>query len=896
MIKSKKQMFIVIGVFAVLLMLTTITYAFFNYTRTGVANTIRVGRINFITRQTETINLTNVFPISSAEATGENPNYDEVVIEIVGDTDYVGGIEYLVSAVDANIYTNQGQAVPISLDITIDDDLGTETNNYFTARDNTNTSIYKKLVGKTLVGDQMLLVGYIAPNTNGNIDGIDATLTIKAYLDKNKILISDTYDGTESDDMGTTNNEAEGKIVITTSEWNALQQNGVSFKVKVEANEGIWIVGSLEEIMRKSAVMDNINSLYVNNETPGIDFGAASSDTNGKGVYTRAGTENDDYPIMYYRGEIEDNNVFFANKCWKAVRTTDTGGVKLIYNGEQKDIYDLNNSIERENYTSVQTVNWFSFDASDNSWNITIIDSTNPSIAFNVPAGDNYSLVMTGTSGQTTGGTYNFYKNDTKVYYGSGGGGAPYAYTVPYGTLTASDLIKFEFMGYGTIDSPITFKLIMKQNEIALSREDYTLVMKDYSFDEETQVWSSTVEPNNRATMEFSVSEAGDYFINYTSPPGGPLYIYRNGVEIPRLSSNLTEKLFNLQTTDKIIVDYSQVNTSSTGTMSFHVIKAEKLGIGCENIGKETQITVDDENAFGFSSGSVAEVGYMHANESFAISAALWVSGAKFGNSFTWDGTYYKLTDATVTSPNPTHRYSCNSIDAEATCTIIRYVNNVYNNKNIYVKLENGKSIEDKLRDRQVNIINSNAKSNIEIWYSENMVEMTSKLEDTAWCNDRSFGDEDGLVSNGGSMTVTVNYGAKDRSNLASNTSIVKNKPSLVCKNKNDRFSVNNSVGNSALTYPVALLTEDEVVLAGGLADSSSNNSFYLKTGSSWWTLSPYDLHDDYYGAGFYVYDNGDIRSSNIYLSKGLRPAISLKPGQLITKGTGTVLDPYVIE
>jgi len=42
MIKSKKQMFIVIGVFALVMLLGEITYAFFSYTRTGASNTIRV--------------------------------------------------------------------------------------------------------------------------------------------------------------------------------------------------------------------------------------------------------------------------------------------------------------------------------------------------------------------------------------------------------------------------------------------------------------------------------------------------------------------------------------------------------------------------------------------------------------------------------------------------------------------------------------------------------------------------------------------------------------------------------------------------------------------------------------------------------------------------------------
>ena len=41
--------------------------------------------------------------------------------------------------------------------------------------------------------------------------------------------------------------------------------------------------------------------------------------------------------IYYYTGNVENNNVFFANYCWKIVRTTDTGGVKIVYNGTLND-------------------------------------------------------------------------------------------------------------------------------------------------------------------------------------------------------------------------------------------------------------------------------------------------------------------------------------------------------------------------------------------------------------------------------------------------------------------------------------------------------------------------------------------------------------------------------
>ena len=86
--------------------------------------------------------------------------------------------------------------------------------------------------------------------------------------------------------------------------------------------------------LAKVAVLDSVNSTYVNNETPGIDFSLVAGSTNGQGLYIRSGTENDTYPVYYYRGDVSDNNVIFAGFCWKIVRTTSTGGIKMIYNGE----------------------------------------------------------------------------------------------------------------------------------------------------------------------------------------------------------------------------------------------------------------------------------------------------------------------------------------------------------------------------------------------------------------------------------------------------------------------------------------------------------------------------------------------------------------------------------
>ena len=798
---NKKILLTTIGIAVLIVVVTGVTFAFFNYTRTGSSNVIKVGRVYFNTNQSDTINLTNLFPIDPTETgiMNDDTKVGTLEIEITGDTDYDEGIEYLVSSVDSNIYTSNGVLVPISLDVTVDS-LGTPNTNYFTARDNTNTSIYKKIVGDTLVGDQMLLVGYIVPNTtSGTIEGIDGSITIKAYLDKNNILISDTYDGTESDNMGTPNSMAQGKTVITTNEWNALQNNGVSFKVKVEANEGIWVNGSLEEIMRiknysetlNRGIRDNESSEFVSAQT-GIDFGAISSDTNGKGIYMRAGTENDDYPIFYYRGEIEDNNVYFANHCWKAVRTTDTGGVKLIYNGDLADIYsDEITNITNNQITIDTNTSGFVYDETDYSWNATIETSGTQEFSFYLPSGKNYNFIVSGISTQTGGGVVSIYKNNYQIYGTGGGGGS---------SITGS----------------------------------YT---------------------------------EGSY----------------NNEKIS-ITTNFSGSSLSSPTTLKIKI---------TGSIN-------KIGSGCNNSGNNSGINVNGEIMFSIidsqTPNSMAHVGYMHGTAYEEYSQDDWINDAKFGSDFTWDGTYYKLAGTIENQPDSYHHYSCNSTNSETLCSNLRYVFGI-SNVTYYIILQNGKDVDDAIKEMQTNISNSKIKNIIDTWYASNassMASYTYKLEDTIYCNDRSIGDnnDNGWNPNGGDILKAISFGAKNRSSAADENSTLKNKPSLVCPSKNDSFTVNNSNGNRALTYSVALLTLDEAELAGGVV-GLSNDTFYLNSNFNYWLMSPGTFSSH---VMIFTVLSGNLNYNILPTNKlGLRPVISIKPGMPVVSGTGTVADPYVI-
>ena len=114
--------------------------------------------------------------------------------------------------------------------------------------------------------------------------------------------------------------------VVIKAEWSKVT-------AKKTMDGSVSTAPTLYDMMNSKAVMDNVRSEFVDMNS-GIDFSSSSSDYNGKGVYMRAGTEEEEYPILYYRGDVDDNHLLLGNMCFRIVRTTDTGGIKLLYDGE----------------------------------------------------------------------------------------------------------------------------------------------------------------------------------------------------------------------------------------------------------------------------------------------------------------------------------------------------------------------------------------------------------------------------------------------------------------------------------------------------------------------------------------------------------------------------------
>ena len=185
------------------------------------------------------------------------------------------------------------------------------------------------------------------------------------------------------------------------------------------------------------------------------------------------------------------------------------------------------------------------------------------------------------------------------------------------------------------------------------------------------------------------------------------------------------------------------------------------------------------------------------------------------------------------------------------------------------------------------NTTDSTIKTIIDNWYKDNLNTNYGKyLSTTAvYCNDRSTSDN-------------TNFGAYTR--LDTNKT-----PSYDCATKEDKFTVDSTVGNGKLTYPIALMTADEVSFAGGVTGIKAPTWYYYNsangssTGSTyWWLLSPYD----WYGGFAYVfYVNGSSSPGRLYYSfvndtYGVRPVISLKSCIKYSTGNGSASDPYAIK
>ena len=496
-----------------------------------------------------------------------------------------------------------------------------------------------------------------------------------------------------------------------------------------------------------------------------------TTDENGKDVY-------------YYAGNVTNNNLLFNNYCWKMVRTTETDGVKLIYNGELRKVIG-NELITKDKYN----------------------------VTTNTPTG-----------------------------------------------------------------TPFTF-------------------------DESTKKWTSGIAGVNNGNniIEFTITEAGDYVLNYeisSEENWDKGSFYKNGtglkVDLSGLTSGLIE-LNGLTTSDVIKVVYKKDSSgnSNDDVVRFSIGKSTgNVTTNCDNTGASVYID-SNKTAFNTNYNSPAYVGYMYGT----VYALTQKSKSSFGTYYygsdvTWNGTTYTLSDAEsgtiadMYSKLSTKHYTC--LSTSSSCSTVYYIYYMYSATNYayYITLTNGKKTEDALDEMlNYNTTNSNIKTVIDNWYKNNMTNVTDYIENAIYCNNRNISNLGGFNPSGGSVTVDLQFNDYSDSNAR-----------LTCQDKEDQFTLKVDsggtlgYGNNALDYPVGLLTSKEFYLA---YNGSSTN--YLNNGDYYWLLSPYTF--GIYNAYVRYVSTGILVSHYIVdYTYGSRPAVSLsKKVKLSGEGNGTVESPYIL-
>ena len=174
-------------------------------------------------------------------------------------------------------------------------------------------------------------------------------------------------------------------------------------------------------------------------------------------------------------------------------------------------------------------------------------------------------------------------------------------------------------------------------------------------------------------------------------------------------------------------------------------------------------------------------------------------------------------------------------------------------------------------------------------FYRSKSAALNSRIAHNLFCNDRSKLPSNSGFGGGTSPYANTTYAGAVR---------LPKSPTLKCINPNDQFTGSAaSNGNKKLgSQPMALITADEVVMAG--AGSTSNTNYYLYNGLVNWTMTPHSV-------GFnptstqdwtYVYQfSATLGEGDVGGGGAIRPVINIRADVIFSSGNGSASSPYVV-
>ena len=529
------------------------------------------------------------------------------------------------------------------------------------------------------------------------------------------------------------------------------------------------------------------------------------------------------------------NNVIFAGYCWKMIRTTDTGGVKMMYNGVPNNGQCTSSTVTIGSDYYTPSVNRAS-----------VYPGYNPDLL------GSFSSV-----GYMNNGNYLYtnytYTNHTTI--------------LPYSELylTLGNVISYGPTADPADTDPDELSLNVNYAGESLTGEYiyningddclFYIVYQD-SYDESEYILygldlsnnSNTINPDTEIIIGTSYTKSGN--------------------------------TYTLQNTESVtLLDWPEYYYQYEGFYTCEDDEIQGSRYTCSNVNYIT-------------SPSISSYSYNSSEDEYLYASGFTYDSGTNKYTLNSDRISYWAGSATVsTSQLNTHHYTC--LDNTYNCTYLAYIQDIEidnQNKNHFVLLKNGESIETVLENtltaNNLNTYDSPIKAAIDTWFSTNTANTNyaSQLEDVIFCNNRdvaslgTYNPSGGVLGTDLTFRNYIDYYSNNRTAL----------DDLSCPNARDRFSVSNS--QAQLTYPVALVTAPEIDIDGNRNIFGSN--------SGYWTMTPYYL-TSYGGYTMYSVGGNPVQSKNTDryygYSGGVRPVISLKPRTLYASGNGSKNNPYVI-
>ena len=595
------------------------------------------------------------------------------------------------------------------------------------------------------------------------------------------------------------------------------------------------------------------------------------------------------------------NNVVFANHCWQMIRTTDTGGTRLIYNGEVNNNQCLDTRSDhpgynpryygefRENYYYGSSYEYIKneqmFKISGNTelakWN----ETTGPALvgkytcksndinnkcstlyyieSYNSAQWANYIPIKANMSYDSIGITY-FSKNNPISLYDNTLAYVGYMYNKVYKThsykfIQEKKVVQKKEINYDywfANDKSYTGAFYSLSNPYRINNEDdlNTLIGKYTFFNNNDSVLSSSVY------YIIDVIDTNIYYIEMKK--NQPLESYNYSLVYGE--SYTKEENNNIK-----------INDSNTINLIDWVKKHELIN-------QKYVCTKTIEN-------SCEELMYINSTTDQKINYS--PVNTYFNDVNYINGNYINNSNKTISSymPNSTDiknkHYTC--LSREEKCSEVAYIIHLRDNTIHYISLNDGKKISDAINemlyDNNVNKEDSLIKVTIDMWYEKELSNYSKYIENTIYCNNRMIKDMGGWDSE---ETITRLLYFNDYEPTTN----------LKCEKETDMLSKDNP--KARLKYNIAPLTRAEAELL--------NNNIIRKANVSYLLLTPRSFFSGGYFNGSYIghplinsiSSQGSI--SGIYAggtsSIGIRPSISLKSGTFYTSGNGSMETPYIIE